>query len=198
MAAVQTPAQQFAKLPSSSKILILAVLLVLIGGAYYSLLHGPLTEQIQVAQSAKVKLEDDLSKAKDLQRRFLELREELEARKVLDQQNLRVLPADAEIAGVLAELNRIAELSGLTIRTVEPAKETAQEFYYRIPVKLQLRGRYHQLAKFFYNVSRLQRAINMENIKLSAQPRAKAKDADEEEVLLEVSVLATTFRRKDA
>jgi type IV pilus assembly protein PilO len=197
MAAAQSPAQQFAKLPSSTKTLVLAVLLGLIGGGYYSLLHGPLTEQIQTAQGAKVKLEDDLSKARDLQRRFLELREELEARKILDQQNLRVLPSDAEIAGVLAELNRIAELSGLTIRTVEPARETAQEFYYRIPVKLQLRGRYHQLAKFFYNVSRLQRAINMENIKL-AMLKAATKEAEEEEVLLEVTVLATTFRRKDA
>ncbi len=187
-----TPAQQFAKLPSSSKILILAVILVLIGGGYYSLLHGPLTEEIQSAQGTKAKLEDELGKAKDLQRRFLALREELEQRKIVDQQNLRVLPADAEIAGVLAELNRIAELSGLTIRTVEPSGETAQEFYFRIPVKLQLQGRYHQLAKFFYNVSRLQRAINMENIKL-ASPKKEGED-----VMLEVSVLATTFRRKDA
>jgi type IV pilus assembly protein PilO len=190
--AAQTPAQQFAKLPSSSKILILAVILVLIGGGYYSLLHGPLTEQIQAALGAKTKLEDDLAKAKDLQRRFLELREELEQRKVIDQQNLRILPANAEIAGVLAELNRIAELSGLQIATVEPSKETGQEFYFKIPVKLELKGRYHQLAKFFYNVSRLQRAINMENIKLAAPKRVG------EDVVLEVSVLATTFRRKDA
>ena len=50
-------------------------------------------------------------------------------------------------------------------------------------------GRYHQLARFFYNVSRLERAISMENINLT-EPHAVGED-----ILLNVEVLATTFRR---
>ena len=119
-------------------------------------------------------------------------REEVEARKIVDQANMRVLPRDPEIATMLAELNRLAELSGLTIQAVEPSAESDAQFYYRIPVRLQLSGRYHQLAKFFYNVSRLQRAINMENIVLS-DPKEQG-----EGLVLKVGVLATTFRRKDA
>lgn len=190
--AAPTPAQQFAKLPSSTKILILAFALGLIGVGYYMLMHSPLTEEIQNAQAARVQLQTQLDAAKDLQQRFLQLREETEARKVIDQQNMRILPANAEIAGMLGELNRIAEISGLTIRTVQPNPESAENFYYRIPVTLQVTGRYHQIAKFFYNVSRLQRAINMENIVLS-DPEIEGED-----VVLKVSVLATTFRRKDA
>jgi type IV pilus assembly protein PilO len=53
-------------------------------------------------------------------------------------------------------------------------------------------GKYHQLAKFFYNVSRLQRAINMENIVIGT-PKLEGED-----LILQVRVLATTFRRKDA
>jgi len=188
----ETPAQRFAKIPSSSKILLLALMLVLIGGAYYSLLHSGLTEEITAAHQTKTRLEDELAQAKSLQRQFLKLREELEARKVIDQQNLRILPRDAEIATMLQELNRIAEISGLSINLVEPMPEQASQFYYKIPVNVELKGRYHQLAKFFYNVSRLQRAINMENIKLS-DPKTSGED-----LVLKVGVLATTFRRKDA
>ncbi len=193
MAAPQTanaPLQQFAKLPSSSKILLLAVILVLVGGGYYSVFHSGLTTEIESAQTTKAQLEKKLKEARDLQARFLALREELEARKVVDQQNLRVLPPDAEIASMLQELNRIAEISGLTIDMVEPRAEKSDKFYYKIPVNLELRGRYHQLAKFFYNVSRLQRAINMENITI-AEPKSQGED-----LVLRVSVLATTFRRK--
>jgi type IV pilus assembly protein PilO len=190
--AAETPVQQFAKLPSSSKILLLALILVLLGAAYYSLFHGAVTEQIEVAQTTKGQLETQLKQAKDLQQRFLALREELEARKVIDQQNLRILPPDAEIASMLQELNQIAEISGLAIDMVEPRAEKTDQFYYKIPVNLQLRGRYHQLAKFFYNVSRLQRAINMENIILK-EPKSQG-----EELVLQVSVLATTFRRKES
>lgn len=59
-------------------------------------------------------------------------------------------------------------------------------------MNLVLSGRYHQLAKFFHNVSRLQRAINMENITLS-DPQEKG-----DGLVLRVNVLATTFRRKAA
>ncbi len=190
--AAPTPAQQFTKLPSSTKILVLAFMLGLFGVGYYMLLHSPVTEEIQNAQSARTQLQTQLDAAKDLQERFLRLREETEARKIVDQQNIRILPANAEIAGMLGELNRIAEISGLTIRSVQPNAESAENFYFRIPVNLKITGRYHEIAKFFYNVSRLPRAINMENIELS-QPKV-----DGENVTLDVSVLATTFRRKDA
>ena len=186
-----TPAQQFAKMPSSSKILLLALMLVLIGAAYYSFLHSTVTAEYEAAQVAQATLNNELKQANDLQARFLALREELETRKAAEQQLLRILPPHAEIAAMLADLNRLAELSGLTIESVEPKPEVGQPFYFKIPVTLKLSGRYHQLAKFFYNISRLERAINMENISLT-QPKN-----ENDEINLSVSVLATTFRRPD-
>lgn len=188
----ESATQQFTKLPPSSKILLLALLLVMIGAAYYSLFHGPVTEEIDAANAQKAVLDDKLAKARDLQERFLKLREELEQRKAAEQELVRVLPPRAEIASMLAELNRLAELSGLAIETVEPMAEQSEQFYFRIPVNVAVSGKYHQLAKFFYNVSRLQRAINMENIVISSPHR----EADD--IILKVRVLATTFRRKDA
>lgn len=186
----ESAGQQFAKLPASNKVLVLALLLVALGVGYYVVFHGPLTEQIEAAAARKAQLDGELTASKQLQSKFVQLREEVEARKAVDQQNMRALPRDSEIATMLAELNRIAELSGLSIQAVEPRPETDAEFYYRIPVNLELSGRYHQLAKFFYNVSRLQRAINMENIVLS-DPAERG-----DGLVLKVGVRATTFRRK--
>lgn len=188
----ESASQQFTKLPSSSKILLLALMLALIGAAYYSLVHGPLNEEIDAVTAQKADLEAQLQKAKDLRAQFLKLREELELRKVAEHELVRVLPPRAEMATMLAEINRLAELSGLAIQAVEPRAEQPGEFYNRIPVNLAVSGKYHQLAKFFYNVSRLQRAINMENIVISA-PTVVGED-----LILQVRVLATTFRRKDA
>jgi type IV pilus assembly protein PilO len=185
-------AQQFAKMPYSSKILLLALLLVLIGAGYYTLFHSPLTEQIEQTQGQQLQLREQLKQANDLQAKFLALREELETRKASEQQLLRILPPRAEIASMLADLNRLAELSGLSIESVEPRPEMEAPYYYKIPVTLRLSGRYHQLAKFFYNVSRLQRAINMESISIG-QPTYVGED-----LILNVGVRATAFRRKDA
>lgn len=184
-------AQQFAKMPSSSKILLLALMLVLIGAAYYSLFHSTLTSEIEGAQAQQVALRQQLQETNNLAAKFLAMREELEQRKSSEQQLLRILPPNAEIATMLADLNRLAELSGLAIETVEPRPEVGETYFYKIPVILRLSGRYHQLAKFFYNVSRLQRAINMESISIGS-PTLRGED-----LILNVGVRATAFRRKD-
>jgi type IV pilus assembly protein PilO len=187
----ESAATQFAKMPSSSKILLLALMLVLIGAAYYSFLHSTVTSEYEAAQVQQGALNNELKQANDLQAKFLALREELETRKAAEQQLLRILPPHAEIAAMLADLNRLAELSGLTIESVEPKPEVGQPFYFKIPVTLKLSGRYHQLAKFFYNVSKLQRAINMESISIGT-PTMRGED-----LILSVGVKATAFRRKD-
>ena len=87
----------------------------------------------------------------------------------------------------------MAELSGLTIRLVEPRPEQRQELYSKIPVVLALTGRFHQMGKFFYNVSKLDRAISMENIRMT-QPKLLPSG----EMIIDVDVRATTYRRPQA
>ena len=77
------------------------------------------------------------------------------------------------------------------MQQVTPSGEVREQFYTTVPVQLSLNGRYHELAKFFYNVSRLQRAINMESISIG-NPVLRGED-----LILNVGVRATAFRRKD-
>lgn len=150
-----------------------------------------LEQEAQEAQRRHEVLENDLNQARERQKEYLKLREELASREAVDRQNMRVLPETAEIPAFLDDLNRLADLSGLRVGQVTPRPEQSEQFFVRVPVLLSLGGKYHQLAKFFYNISRLERAINMENIALT-QPKA-----ENDEINLSVSVLATTFRRPD-
>lgn len=179
----------FADLPDAGKAAVLLFLLAAIGIGYYVAIHTPLEEEIASARAVRAQLEERMQRARERQAQYLRLREELASREGLDRANLRVLPEQAEMAAFLQDLNRLAELSGLRIRLVEPRPEEPQEQYVRLPVALELSGRYHQLARFFYNVSRLERAISMENIRLT-EPTMREGD-----VVLHVHVLATTFRR---
>ena len=180
----------FVGLPAWGKALGLVGVLGLLGGAYYMVVHGSIANDLESAKQQKQQLEDQIRDAERRQKQYLELTQELANREDADQQNRRILPEDAEIAAFLQALNRVAELSGLTIRLVEPRPEQRQELYSKIPVVLALTGRFHQLAKFFYNVSKLDRAISMENIRMT-QPRLLPSG----EVVVSVDVRATTYRR---
>jgi type IV pilus assembly protein PilO len=181
--------QSFAKLPTGGKIALLALLIALICAVYFFALHMSVSDDITSANSRHAQLLAQLQEAQERNAEYVRLREELAARESLDRSNLRALPESSETASFLQDLNRLAELSGLRMRLVEPRPEEPDAHYVRLPVNLQLAGRYHQLARFFYNVSRLDRLISMENIRLS-EPRLEG-----EEVLLNVDVLATTYRR---
>lgn len=180
---------QFAALPAPAKVGIGVALVAVICAIYYFALHAPMADQIDGARHRGEELEDDRVAAQARQREYLALREELTAREGLDRANLRVLPEDGEMAAFLGDLTRLAELSGLDMRLVEPQPEEEDTHYTRLPVSLHIAGRYHQLTRFFYNVSRLERAISMENLVMH-EPTVAGED-----VVLAVEVMATTYRR---
>jgi type IV pilus assembly protein PilO len=182
--------ETFVGLPGWGKGLLLVLVLVLLGGVYYALVHNSVATNLEAAQNKKVQLQEQIREAERREKQYLELTQELANRETADRQNRRILPEDAEIAAFLQDLNRVAELSGLTIRLVEPRPEQRQELYSKIPVVLALTGRFHQMGKFFYNVSKLDRAISMENIRMT-QPQLLPSG----EVVIKVDVRATTYRR---
>lgn len=179
----------FAQLSTGVKLLMLFLMLGVITAIYYFSLHMSLAEEIDNAEQRYAQLQRDLVAARQRQEEYLRLTQELAARAEIDRQNKRVLPEDPEIPAFLQDLNRLAELSGLAFQLVEPRPEEQAEMYTRIPVSLRLSGQYHQLAKFFFNVSKLDRAVNMENVHL------REPTADTDNVVLNINVLATTFRR---
>jgi len=180
----------FVGLPGWAKGLALIAVLVLLSFAYYAVVHSTVSSELEAAQARKQQLQEQIREAERREKQYLELTQELANREAADRQNRRTLPEKAEIAAFLQDLNRVAELSGLTIRLVEPRPEQRQELYSKIPVVLALKGRFHQLTKFFYNISKLDRAISMENIRMT-QPTLLPSG----EVVVSVDVRATTYRR---
>jgi type IV pilus assembly protein PilO len=190
--AAKFQAGSFAQLPVAVKVFLLILCLALLTAGYYAGVHMGLEQETDAAASKHAALEQQLKEAHARQKEYLKLREEVSTREALDKQNLRILPVTAEIPAFLDDLNRLAELSGLQMDNVTPNPEVADQFYIKVPVALRVRGRYHELSKFFYNISRLERAINMEDIRVNMAERASSG-----EVQLAVNVHATTFRRKE-
>lgn len=190
-------AKQFDDQPLSVKVVLLVVLCVgTFVAAQFSLI-SPLNDELENARDHKEELRTQLQQAHQEHQEFLRLNEELARRESIDRANRRILPEQAEIASFLQDLNRLSELAGMQLRGVQPQEESAEELYIAIPVRLNLRARHHQLARFFYNVSRLERAINIRDIHIliddsvTIEPGENAERAFE----IEVTAQAVTFRR---
>jgi type IV pilus assembly protein PilO len=101
------------------------------------------------------------------------------------------LPDQREIADLLSSVAASGRAAGLDIVLFRQKPEVPHDFYAEVPVEMQMRGTYHDVALFLDRVKRLDRIVNVTNIQLT-KPKI---DADR--VMLEAACTATTFRFLD-
>lgn len=155
--------------------------------AYYLMFHLDVEAEIESAKAKNTKLEQELVVAKKAEEVYRQDVEELNRRERNRAELVKVLPETAEYHAFLSTVQSVANLVGVELVAWTPREEIPEQFYARVPMHLELKGRFHQLAKFFYNMGTSERIINMENISIK-KPEVKGS-----EVFLSVTVLATAF-----
>ena len=177
------------RLSTAGKFAVGAVFFVLVGILYFVFFYADLDSQIASAKTRYNNLQSDLSSAQESKAAYQRDLDEKTRRELLSQQQKKILPDDPEMPAFLQALQNTATVSGVELTSWTPADEIPQDFYARVPMKLTLKGKFHQVAKFVYSVGQLDRIINVENLNLK-NPNV----TDGDEVVIEVECLATAFR----
>lgn len=175
------------RLPIAGKVGVGGVFCVLMAVAYYVLLHTDVAAKIDRERAKTAELDTELSKVKQSQASYFADRDELAMRQQKQRELNKVLPSDTEAATFLSALQTVSNISGIDLKAWSPMEEVAQTFYAKVPMKLQITGRFHQIAKFVYEIGKQDRIINVENLDLS-DPKIEGED-----VILKANCLATTF-----
>lgn len=176
-----------ARLNLPAKIGIGAGLLVLGAVVYGVVFYGDLSTSIKAEQARERQLHEELTAARKAEHAYQKDLAELADRQQRQRELNKILPATTEYPAFLSAIQSVANVAGVSLTAWTPQDEAPEQFYARVPMKLALQGRYHQIAKFFYNVGQLDRIINMENIKIT-DPETNGDD-----VMLNVEALATAF-----
>ena len=175
------------RLPLAGKIGVGAVFCVLLGVVYYVVLHTDVAARTDRERASTAELETELSKVRQSQASYFADRDELAMRTQKQRELNKVLPTETEAATFLSALQAVSNISGIDLKAWSPMDEVPQTFYAKVPMKLEITGRFHQIAKFVYEVGKQDRIINMENLELS-DPKIEGED-----VILKAHCLATTF-----
>lgn len=179
------------RLPTAARFGIGIGVAVLVAVAYYVVFYGDLASQIEVAHGREGQLRNELSEARKAEFAYQKDLAELTARQQRQRELNKVLPTSGEYPAFLSAVQNVANVSGVALTAWAPNPEVAEQFYSRIPMRIELSGRYHQIAKFFYGVGQLDRIINIENISLT-DPKTVGED-----IVLHAEGLATAFRALD-
>ncbi len=174
-----------------AKIGIGTLLLALVGVVYFVVFYSDIDSQIASAKQQESALQNELAQAKTSRDAYQKDLEEKTRREQLAREQKKILPDDSETPAFLSSIQAVATIAGVNLTSWSPLDESVGEFYAKVPMKLTLAGKFHQVAKFFHGVGQLDRIINIENIQAKVAAVA-AKNADEVDIV--VDCLATAFR----
>ncbi len=164
--AAKKPDGLFASLTPGARGGLVVLSMLLVSALYYVVYFQETETKISKEQDVKTGLLADLESQKRAQATFLSDRDELVLRQQRQRELNKILPEATEVAPFLSSLQQVSNLSGVELSAWQPLEERVESFYAKTPMRLELRGRFHQIAKFVHEVGRLDRIINVENIEL--------------------------------
>ena len=131
--------------------------------------------EIAKSQSKAEKLPELMAINEDLNRKLNELKKQL--------------PDEKEVTSLLKQVSDYAIQSGLKVDLWKPTtrKTHPSGIVYEIPVNVELSGSYHNLGYLFSNLTKLNRIVNISDLKL------QEKEMVGSNALLKINFTATTF-----
>ena len=179
----------FAKIEGLSKvqrILIFAGVFIAIIAIFVFVLYKPKWAEIEKLDKQLTALDKKLAVAKRNAANLEKFQKQMMEAEVQFKTAMKALPEREEIPSLLTSISRSGQDVGLEFLLFEPKSEVRKEFYAEIPVAMNVKGGYHDLALFFDKVARLSRIVNIRNISMSR--------AGEETLDLNTSCTAVTYK----
>ena len=81
---------------------------------------------------------------------------------------LRQLPNTTEVPDLLVDITQAGLGRGLEFALFRPEKEQPKDFYAELPISVEVRGSYHELAQFISDVAALPRIVTFGDISISS------------------------------
>lgn len=146
---------------------ILIVCVVILFAGYWFLIQGEL-EEYSAAQKKEQGLRDTYLSKKSLAVNLPAYREQMEEMEQTFGSLLRQLPNTTEVPDLLVDITQAGLGRGLEFELFRPEKEQPKDFYAELPISIQVRGTYHELAQFVSDVAALPRIVTFGDITITS------------------------------
>ena len=145
---------------------------VILGGAVVSaaLYFTVFKSQNEKNASAQHALEDKIRennelesyrpKLKQIEQQLAELKQQLEI-------EARIVPDEKQVDGFITMMDAEAVKAGVELRRYEAKDNKQQQYYTEVPFDMELDGSYYSALKFFDQVSKLERIVNISGLLVS-------------------------------
>ncbi|MBI5846445.1 MAG: type 4a pilus biogenesis protein PilO [Nitrospirae bacterium] len=176
-------------LPSYVKIIVAVLPSIIIALLVLFLVISPKLKQIKVLETQIDKQNNEIaaSQAKAAKLDVLKTENERLVKRINELKEQ--LPDEKEISSLLKQVSDMGIAAGLEIKSWKPSPKKAHPsgIVHEIPVSVDVVGSYHNLGYFLSSLTKLNRIVNISNMKLGSPKKEKSGTS------LQVSFTAATF-----
>ncbi len=180
--------ERLGRMTRTQRLVLIAIVYILIGLLFFLAFYIPRAHDISTARTEQAELREKKAIVEKRAADKEAYERQLEELTLQLRHALRQLPDDREIPDLLSRISTIGRRLGLEIQKFLPRDEILREYHAEVPVQLQLRGSYHEVAMFFDRLSKLSRIVYVQDIQMAEPVEQSGK------VLVQVSGTLTTFR----
>jgi type IV pilus assembly protein PilO len=181
--------------PKNQLYLLIGLLGVGMAAAYAYLLMMPLWEEKGRHEVTLQKLQADLQQKQLIAANRPKLEAEIKGLEKQLEAALVRLPEEKEIPKLLTQVNTLGLQNGLEFLLFRPGAPAKKGFYAEVPFEMRVEGQYHSLGGFLDRVSKLERIVNVSDIKVTPLPAAQAQRTDRS-IVAEMKATTYTFLEK--
>ena len=189
---------KFTDLPAKAQLgIIVGAALVITAGLYWMVYKSMDDQNRASAQTLKGKL-DEIAQLKPYEAQKTEMEQKIASYNQQLESLNRIVPEEKEAPQFMKLMQGEAAKAGIEVRRYASMPTSQKEFFTEVPFAIELDGPYYSMLKFFDDVARLDRIVNVTGLKMAAvkeagqaQVRRTYQYAPTETVV--VSAVATTF-----
>jgi Pilus assembly protein, PilO len=158
------------RLPLWAQVALVVVGVLVVGAAAYFGLIRP-----KKAEAARLQKETDAAKAQvdDYYAKSVAVKGQPKIRSADLFRLAKAMPGQADMSGVLLQLNQVAADTGITFQSIAPQNSVPISGYQAVPIHLTFEGNFYNLVDFLY---RLRNLVDVEHGQLNATGRLFAID----------------------
>jgi type IV pilus assembly protein PilO len=151
--------------------IVIGLLVVVTGAMYWWVYQGMDNNNRQLRATLKAKQDENAAlrpyadKKADMERRIATLKDQLDQMK-------RIVPDEKEAPQFMEMMQAEARRAGIEIRRYEALPTSSKEFFTEVPWSIDIDGPYYSVLHFFDNVARLDRIVNVANLKMAGVKKA--------------------------
>jgi type IV pilus assembly protein PilO len=177
------------RLPWYGQLLLFAVISGAGIGSYHYWYASSIRADLETKAQQLVREHQDIARGHAAEKRLVEFKAELTELEGRFEALKAVVPEQRDVADMLRRIQTLATQANLVVKAFKPQAVANKTLHQEWPMALELDGTYHNLARFFDQVSKVPRIINVGSIAIKAKSATETDDGTS----ITAQCTATTF-----